>query len=82
MLNIRSYITNAQKVIKAAKNDYQSYLESSEKTILELALKIASKIVGTKIEDNQEYFLSLVKKAVKEVRNFSEVTTSCASISL
>ena len=36
-----------------------SYLESSEKTILDLALKIASKIVGTKIEDDQEYFLSL-----------------------
>ena len=68
----QSYITNAQKVITAAKNDYHSYLESSERTILELALKIASKIVATKIEDDQEYFLSLVKKAVKEVRNFSE----------
>ena len=67
-----SYITDAQKVITAAKNDYHSYLESSERTILELALKIASKIVATKIEDDQEYFLSLVKKAVKEVRNFSE----------
>jgi flagellar assembly protein FliH len=67
-----SYITDAQKVITAAKNDYHSYLESSEKTILELALKIASKIVATKIEDDQKYFLSLVKKAVKEVKNFSE----------
>ena len=64
----QSYITNAQKVITAAKNDYHSYLESSERTILELALKIASKIVATKIEDDQEYFLSLVKKAVKEVK--------------
>ena len=58
-------------MITAAKNDYHSYLESSERTILELALKIASKIVAIKIEDDQ-YFLSLVKKAVKEVRNFSE----------
>lgn len=67
-----SYIKEAQEVIKAAKSDYHSYLESSEKTILELAAKIASKIVATKIDDDQEYFLSLVKKAVKEVKNFSE----------
>lgn len=68
-----SYIKEAQEVIKAAKSDYHSYLESSEKTILELAAKIASKIVATKIDDDQEYFLSLVKKAVKEVKSFSEI---------
>jgi flagellar assembly protein FliH len=67
-----SYISDAQKVITAAKKDYHSYLESSEKTILELALKIASKIVATNIDDDSEYYLSLVKKAVKEVNNFSE----------
>lgn len=68
----QSYIQEAQKVIKAAKADYQSYLESSEKMILELALKVASKIVAMEIQDDQEAFLSLVKKAVKEVKNFSE----------
>ena len=68
----QSYITDAQKVIKVQKMIINLILESSEKTILDLALKIARKIVGTKIEENQEYFLSLVKKAVKEVKNFQK----------
>ena len=44
----QSYITNAQKVITAAKDEYHILSESSETTILELALKIASKILEQK----------------------------------
>ena len=69
-------------MITAAKKDYQAYLESSEKTILELALKIARKIIATKIEDDQEYFLSLVKRAVKEVRNFQKYKFMCIQINM
>ena len=58
-------------------------LESSERTILDLALKIARKIVATKIEDDQEYFLSLVKKAVKEVKElFRNHNFMCIQISM
>jgi len=69
----QAFILDAKKVIESAKNDYQSYLEAAEKTILDLAIGVANKIVSLKIEENQDYFVSLVKKAIKEVKNLPEV---------
>lgn len=68
-----SQINEAKKVIDSAKKDYVTYLESSEKTILELSLAIASKVIATKIEGDQNYFFSLVKKAIKEVKQLADV---------
>jgi len=66
-------LKEAQQIVKAAKTDYTTYLETSEKTILDLATKIAKKVIGTKIEENGCSFLSLVKKALKEVKEYQEV---------
>lgn len=68
-----SQIQEAKNVIHAAKKDYHAYLESSEQTIVDLSLSIAEKVVATRIEGDQEYFLSLVKKALKEVKSLPEV---------
>ncbi len=66
-------LQSAEQIIHAAQKDYHAYLDTSENTILELAVGIAEKIVNQKIEDDHGYFLSLVKKAVREVKEFQEV---------
>jgi len=66
-------LQEARQVVQSSRKDYQTYLETSEKTILDLATKIAAKIIGTKIEENKDYFSALVKKALKEVKDFPEV---------
>ena len=83
MLNISHYITGCSKsCYSSQKKIIKHILETSEKTILDLATKIAGKIIATKIEDDKEYFLSLVKKALKEVKNFPEVQIACTSKSI
>lgn len=72
-LEYQGLLKDAQKIIQAAKHDHHAYLETSEKTILDLSIHIAKKILGTKIEENGDYFISLVKKAVKEVKEFQDV---------
>jgi flagellar assembly protein FliH len=69
----QEYIVEAQEVIQAAKKDYISYLETSEQTILDLATAIAEKVVASKIEEDGGYFLSLVKKAIKDVKEYQDV---------
>lgn len=66
-------LQEARQVVQSARKDYLTYLGTSEKTILDLATKIAKKIIGTKIEENKDYFSALVKRALKEVKDFPEV---------
>ncbi len=61
------HIKEAREIVAAAKDDYTAYLEASEKVILDMAIKIAEKIVARKIEDD-EYFVPLVKRALKEAK--------------
>ncbi|WP_342456713.1 flagellar assembly protein FliH [Bacillus methanolicus] len=63
----------AREVIDSAKNDYRLTLESSDKAILELALKVSEKILGKIIDRNEEEFLHLVKRALKEAREYREI---------
>ncbi|MBM7692266.1 flagellar assembly protein FliH [Peribacillus deserti] len=66
-------IASARNVIESARIDYKERIESSEKTILDLSIRVAEKIIGKKLADSEEYFLSLVKRAIKEAREYKEV---------
>ena len=61
-----SQIHEAKTVVDAAKKEYHAYLEASEKTILDLSLSIASKVVAAKIEDDRSTFFHLLKKPLKK----------------
>ena len=50
-------LQEARQIVQSARKDYLTYLGTSEKTILDLATKIAEKIIGTKIEENEDYFM-------------------------
>ena len=66
---------NAQEVdSRQQKKIIITYLESSEKTILDLATKDSRKNNRQqKLKMNQEYFLALVKRALKEVKELSRI---------
>lgn len=69
----REHLDKAKEITSSAVNDYHALLESSEVTILDLAVNIAEKIMDSEIDKNNEFFLSLLKKAVKEVKEHQNV---------
>lgn len=66
-------IEEAIQVVNVSKEDYRKRIESSEQTILELGLKVAERILGDHLEEKPEYFLSVVKRALKEAREYREI---------
>jgi len=70
---VSSLIQQAKETVDASKTDYDKYLQSAETTILNLSLKVANKIINRSIEQDEEYFLSLVQKALREVRKHKEI---------
>lgn len=66
-------IKDAQEVISAARRDYHLQIAAAEKTILHLGIKVAEKIIGSKINENEETFLSIVKRALKEAKEYREI---------
>jgi flagellar assembly protein FliH len=69
----QSLVAEAQEMIDLTKKDYYSYIQSSEEVILNLGFEIAEKIIGQQLEEDREKFLSLVKTAIKEVREHREI---------
>ncbi|MBS4193982.1 flagellar assembly protein FliH [Lederbergia citri] len=68
-----SLIEKAKDVVDSSKKAFQSYLESSEPTIVEIAIKAAERIMYTSLADEEERFIPLVKRALKEAKDFKEV---------
>lgn len=66
-------INFSKGVVDSSKRDYQSKIESADKTILHLGLKVAEKIIGLKLENDEEIFLAIVKRTLKEAREYREV---------
>ncbi len=67
-------LSEARQVIEISKQDYSKYLESSEEVILKLAMSVAEKVIGIHLSENPEDFAFLVKKAVREVKEHSNIT--------
>ena len=67
------FIQQAKETVEAAKSDYEKYLQSAESTIISLAIKISEKIINHSIQKEEDYFLSLVQNALREVRKQKEI---------
>lgn len=71
--DMNSLIEEAKSTVASSKIEYKKNVERSEQTILNLALICAEKILQTELEGNDELFMSIVKSAIKEVREQKEV---------
>ena len=48
-------------------------MQHQEHVILELGIRTAERIIGTKLEDDDQLFLSIVKRGLKEAREMKEI---------
>ncbi|API93886.1 MULTISPECIES: flagellar assembly protein FliH [Virgibacillus] len=69
----KEYLDQANQIIDSAKQDYHTLIEEHEETIMEIAIHTAEKILKQKIDANPELFLSIIKAAIKELKDQSEV---------
>ncbi|MDN4494242.1 flagellar assembly protein FliH [Ureibacillus sp. BA0131] len=63
----------ANKVIEDSRSMAQNYIEEQEQVILELALTASERIIGASLERDDEVFLSIVKRGLKEAREMKEI---------
>ncbi|WP_097677901.1 flagellar assembly protein FliH [Bacillus massilinigeriensis] len=69
----QEHLNLAKSVIDSSKQDYFIKVESSENVILDIGLKVAGKILGKTLENQPEEFLSIVRRALKEARDYREI---------
>lgn len=62
------FIREAQDIVNASRNDYFHKLEEAEPLIVQLAVKVAEKIVLNLLETDAENWFSIVKAVIAEVR--------------
>lgn len=63
----------AQEIIKKAKIEYESQVGQADKTILKIGIRAAEKILGEKLSESEDCFFPIVKRAMKEARESSDV---------
>lgn len=63
----------ANDAMITAYENASKYLQQQEQVILELAIRTAERIIATKLEENEELFLSIVKRGLKEAREMKEI---------
>lgn len=66
-------LKTANDVIVQAQENARKYIEDQEAVILELGLTAAERILGTSLERNDELFISIVKRGLKEAREMKEI---------
>lgn len=66
-------LQTANEIIIQAKENAQKYIDDQEAVILELGLTAAERIIGTSLEQNNELFVSIVRRGLKEAREMKEI---------
>ena len=64
----RHMLDRANEIIEQAKKEYQSVVEKSELTILNLGVKVAGKIMNQHLDENKEDYIYIVKNARKNAK--------------
>ena len=71
--DMQSSLKLANESMKIAHENATKYLQQQEQVILELSIRTAERIIATKLEENEELFLSIVKRGLKEAREMKEI---------
>ncbi|MDQ0270230.1 flagellar assembly protein FliH [Cytobacillus purgationiresistens] len=66
-------INEAKGIVHSAKVDHDDHIQSAEQTILLLGMKVAEKITGNVIHQQDNHFLSYVKRSLKEARQYRDI---------
>ncbi|WP_160112375.1 flagellar assembly protein FliH [Salicibibacter kimchii] len=68
----QAIIAEAEDVVTAAHEDYRQYMDGAEPTIIDLAVRLAEKILGEKLE-MENHWSQFVRQALREVKDQQEV---------
>ncbi|WP_165763858.1 flagellar assembly protein FliH [Halalkalibacter urbisdiaboli] len=68
-----SLINEAQEMIKRAQDDYNQTVEQAEPVILELAVTLCQRVIGSKLETDEELWTSMLHQVMLEVREHENV---------
>lgn len=68
-LDYQERITEVNRWVADAKSQYKRAIQEAEPQILELSVQIAEAIISDTLNNNKEAWLSLVKKALTEVKD-------------
>lgn len=66
-------IQQANETMQHTHDNAKKYIDEQEKVILELSLRTAERILGIALEENEEHYLALVKRGLKEAREMKEI---------
>ena len=66
-------LANANAVLKQAEVDAQQYIEAQESVILHIGLRSAERILGKLIEEDEQKFVDIVRRGLKEVREMESI---------
>ncbi|WP_050181454.1 flagellar assembly protein FliH [Domibacillus robiginosus] len=70
---MKQLIEEAYSVVASSKIEYEKNVERSERTVVELAIMCAEKIIRTELNQDDEAFMKLVRSALKETKNQKEI---------
>ncbi len=70
---VNDSIQFAKSIVDQARIEYMQCVEKSEQTILTLSLKAAEKILREQLQESGSSFLSIVKQAIEEVKDYKEI---------
>lgn len=66
-------LNEANRIVSLAKKDYDKTLNNQEQAILQLAITAAERIMNNQLEETPELFHKIVKQAIKELQDSSNV---------
>lgn len=69
----KNHIAEARDIINLSQKEYHSLIDYSEETILKIGIKVAEKILSKQLDEKAEDFLLIVRKAIKEVSEYSQI---------
>lgn len=71
--NMQQSVQAANETMANAQKNAVSYIESQEAVLLELALTAAERIIHTTLDRDDEIFVSIIRRGLKEAREMKEI---------
>ena len=71
--DMQNKLAVANEAMQTAYTNAAAYLQQQEQVILELSIRNAERILGVKLEDQHDLFLSIVRRGLKEAREMKEI---------
>lgn len=73
MKSYEQQLSEANNIVESAKADYFQTIAKHEKTMIQLAITTAEKILHEKLEEDKHYFTKILKEAMNDIKGRSEV---------